>query len=470
MKLMPSNTLIVTTGTHASPARRLWPSLLCGLLAGALILTPGCAPVDGRAPAGADVGARDAESAEASASARTGVMTEQEKAAVLERATHLVRERAFATNVDFGKWDAAVAKYQARLDAAETVEQYSLALNRALNEMGISHLDILPPKAAEERRRAKYSGIGVTVNLTDEGIQISDVREGSPAERANLQPGDVITEVDGARVTEWGAIRGKPGTTVNITVKHARDGSVSTFPITRAELSIGTPPSLALVGQDAAVLRLASFTEEYEHDRIEELLRKAKDREMLIVDLRSNGGGSVSNLRHLLSLLLPPGTEVGAFVSKRDAERFQEQTGAAAPDAAAVASKKPQKFRTRRGEVPPFAGKVAVLVNGASASASEIFAAAMRELRGAPLVGTKTAGAVLLSSYVQIEGGFEMKIPTSDYVTVMGHRLEDSPLLPDVQARGQRSARPVPAQQDRAVEMAIEALRGSADAGKLRRE
>jgi hypothetical protein len=63
-----------------------------------------------------------------------------------------------------------------------------------------------------------------------------------------------------------------------------------------------------------------------------------------------------------------------------------------------------------------------------------------------------------------------MKIPTSDYVTVMGHRLEDSPLLPDVQARGQRSARPVPAQQDRAVEMAIEALRGSADAGKLRRE
>jgi hypothetical protein len=287
MKLMPSNTLIVTTGTHASPARRLWPSLLCGLLAGALILTPGCAPVDGRAPAGADVGERNAESAEASASARTGVMTEQEKAAVLERATHLVRERAFATNVDFGKWDAAVAKYQARLDAAETVEQYSLALNRALNEMGISHLDILPPKAAEERRRAKYSGIGVTVNLTDEGIQISDVREGSPAERANLQPGDVITEVDGARVTEWGAIRGKPGTTVNITVKHARDGSVSTFPITRAELSIGTPPSLELVGQDAAVLRLASFTEEYEHDRIEELLRKAKDREMLIVDLRS---------------------------------------------------------------------------------------------------------------------------------------------------------------------------------------
>lgn len=472
---MPSNTLAQTApGTTARPARLLRSNLLTGLLmglfTGALVLTPACAPVDGRAPANSNAGAREAEGAQDSPSSPSGAMTPQEKAAVLDRATQLVRQRAFATGVDFSKWDAAVAKFQSRLDSAKTVEQYSLALNRALNEMGISHLDILPPKAAEERRRAKYSGIGVTVNLTDEGIQINDVREGSPAERANLQPGDVITEVDGSRVTEWGAIRGKPGTTVNITVKHARDGSVSTFPVTRAELSIGTPPTLEFVGQDAAVLRLASFTEEYEHDRIEDLLRKAKDREMLIVDLRSNGGGSVSNLRHLLSLLLPPGTEVGAFVSKRDADRFQELTGAAAPDATVLASKKAQKFRTRRGELPPFAGKIAVLVNGASASASEIFAAAMRELRGAPLVGTKTAGAVLLSSYVQIEGGFEMKIPTSDYVTVMGHRLEDSPLLPDVQARGQRSARPVPAQQDRAVEMAIEALRGSADAGKLRRE
>lgn len=437
-------------------------------LSGVIWLAGGCSSPESRAfdydgPAPASAIAEQAKS---------GVMSDADKLALLERAGRLVRERAFATNVDFSQWDTLVAKYKDGLEQATTPEAYSRVLNRALNELGISHLDILPPKAAEERRREKYGGIGVTVNynLQDQSILINDVREGSPAEKAGLQPGDVITEVDGNRVTEWGAIKGPAGTTVNITVKRAKDGSVSTFPIERADLSTGTPPKLELVGDDAAVLHLASFTEGYDRDKIEELIGRARDREMLIVDLRGNGGGSVTNLRHFLSLVLPPGTEVGAFVSKRDAQRYEDETGTNAKDAAVLAAKKSQKFRTQRGRFAPFDGKVAVLINGASASASEIFAAAMRELRSAPLVGTRTAGAVLLSTYVKMEGGFEMKVPTSDYVTVKGRRLEDSPLVPDVVARFAGGDRPRSAEQDRTVQEAIKALRGSAQSGKIRSE
>jgi carboxyl-terminal processing protease len=297
------------------------------------------------------------------------------------------------------------------------------------------------------------------------------VRSGSPAEEAGLKVGDIVTQVDGERPQGMGAIRGKPGTSVTLTVK--RGETSSTMTITRADLSKATPPEVAMVGADAAVLRLESFTEGYEKPLLNRLMKQVKDTPYLVIDLRSNGGGSVDNLSHLLGLLLPQGTPVGTFVSKRMVADYEEKTGKKGDDVVAVAQWASRKLRPQRvGGIEPYKGRVAVLINGASASASEILAAAMRELRGAPLVGTKSAGAVLLSTYVRMEGGFEMKVPTSDYVTIEGERLESNPLVPDrtVGNRWGRRGAPVAPDDDPVVQAALDALRENADAGALPRE
>jgi carboxyl-terminal processing protease len=413
----------------------------------------------------------------------TGPLTTEQKDAVIERTGRLVRERAFATGVDFSKWDQILAKYRSRLDEAETAEQFSRVLNRALNELGISHIDVLAPRAATERKRESFGGIGVTVNDRSDALELVEVRENTPADKAGLRAGDLVVAIDGNRISEinsrtregsaLGRIRGEAGTVVRLTIRRG-DEAERVVEVTRGEIPQGIPPRVTMIGDDAAVFSLASFTEAYERSDVEKLFQSVKDRPYLVIDLRSNGGGSVSNLAHLLGLVLRPGTEVGAFVSRRDAQQFERQTGESATDAAKLAAAKEQKFRARRNPagVEPYAGQIAVLVNGASASASEIFAAAMRELREAPLVGHPTAGAVLLSTYVRMDGGFEMKVPTSDYVTAKGRRLEDSPLRPDFTAGsrwGSRGRRTELA-EDPAVLKALELLRAEVAAGRIREE
>src|SRR5262249_14921172 len=156
--------------------------------------------------------------------------------------------------------------------------------------------------------------------------------------------------------------------------------------------------------------------------------------------LRSNGGGSVLNFIHFLGTLLPKGTEVGTFIDRKMVRQYLEDTGdkEAKPDPVKVAEGSDRKGKINRNPVEPYTGKVAVLIDRRSASASEIVAAAMRELRDAPLVGDRSAGAVLMSTYVKMDNGFEMKVPTSDYVTIKGLRIEGSPLQPDVKSRDGR--------------------------------
>ena len=110
-------------------------------------------------------------------------------------------------------------------------------------------------------------------------------------------------------------------------------------------------------------------------------------------------------------------------------------------------------MKTRKGSVAPYTGRIAVLVNGRSGSASEITAAVLREKRDAILVGRKSAGAVLVSTFMRVDGGFEVQIPISDYVTPGGMRLEKNGLVPDIEAADPRRAEP-----DTAVSKALEAL------------
>lgn len=401
--------------------------------------------------------------------ARAQPITDEEKKAIIERTESVIERRAFAAGVDFKRWPTVLAKYQSQLDEAKTVPGFTRALNQALNEFGISHLDVLTPRAAADRQRNALAGVGIRYNgrgSWEDGIEIGEVMDGGPSDRAGIRSGDWILKIDGEAITDPNKLRGEEGSTVRLTIRRAEGGKVEDVTVTRGKINIAT---LRELDGGAMLLRVPTFDAgNYDRELVEQLFRRASGAPYLVLDLRSNGGGAVSNLQHLLGMFFERGTVVGFQVSKDLTDRYAKETGNDPADLAAVAEWGREKGIVSRmraagrrdGELKPYSGKVAVLINGASASASEIVAAALSELRSAPLVGTRTAGAVLVSTYQRLESGFQMKVPVSDYVTVKGRRLEGKPLVADVRAGGwpRGGAAQQPA-NDEAVQLAIERLK-----------
>ncbi|MBY0309065.1 MAG: PDZ domain-containing protein, partial [Phycisphaerales bacterium] len=207
------------------------------------------------------------------APAPNATLTQEQKEKLLDSVTEMVRERAYASGVDFAKWPDHLKKHQEAIDRAGTMSQFSSAVNRALNEFGISHIDLLSPRQAQMQRAPRFGGIGITAEVVETGIRVTSVRDNEPAARAGLKAGDVIMEVDGQRA-ELGSIRGPVGTAVKLKVARA-GGEVQELSVSRAEISVAQPPRLIRVSDDAAIVRIDSFTDEYDRRTVERVMREA---------------------------------------------------------------------------------------------------------------------------------------------------------------------------------------------------
>ncbi|MGQ0628803.1 MAG: S41 family peptidase [Phycisphaerales bacterium] len=396
-------------------------------------------------------------------------LTPEQRDEVMQRAQRMVEGRAFAAGVDFKKrWPEILEKYKERIERAEDVNALSRVLNRALSEIGISHLELVPPSAAKNLNKTTIAGIGITSEPAEGGVRIVRLVPGAPAEKAGLKLGETVIEIDGKPHQSVDQIRGPAGTKVKLKLRD-EEGAEREVTITRAEFSTRDPETIENLADDAAVLTIPTFSAGYDRANIQKLIESAREKPFIIVDLRNNGGGDFSNMVHFLSCFLPPGSTIGTQVSRSMTERYAESTGKDPADAVAVAAWADEKVKTRRSlRFKPYEGRVAVLINRASASASEIVAAALRELRAAPLVGSQTAGAVLVSQYSNVGEGFMMKVPLSEWITIKGVRLEGNPLVADVQVNatpGRRARNPqTRSQEATAPQKALDRLRELAKA------
>lgn len=376
------------------------------------------------------------------------------KKEVLDGIKKVLDERAFVPGKDLSKWEEFIAKHKEALDKTTTIDEFGRETNRALREFGFSHIRLRSPRAAEARGRTFVVGPGFNAKFENSTLVVTAVTPKSPAETAGIKPGDVIVEVDGKTPENANVIDGEEGKEISLKVKQEA-GEPKEVKITRARISTVRPETLTWAGDDAAVLRIYTFSAGYNRKNVEDLIKQANEKgKYLVLDLRSNGGGAVNNLQHLLSLLLPPDTVIGSFIGKSLAKRYADETKGDPADVVAIAKWSDRKYKTTKRDVEPFKGKIAVLINRASASASEICAAALKENAKAPLVGARSAGAVLASVYAKLPQGFELQYPVSDFVTANGVRLEANPLAVDAEETG----RPVDG-KDPAVEKALELLR-----------
>lgn len=362
------------------------------------------------------------------------------KTEILERITSLLTTRAYVPGLDFAKWQNFVTSEKSKLDEAKNDEEFSFAVNEALTQFGASHIYFASPRSANARISNSIVGIGITQQKVEDGTLIVRTVPGAPAEKAGLVPGDIIVKVDGAAADGSKGIAGEEGTKVVLTVKHV-DGKSDDYTLTRSKFSTKRPEELTEIDKDTAKLSVYTFDLSYDGDNVEKLMKQAAKYKNLILDLRDNGGGAVPNLQHLLGLFVSDKKSIGTFVSRRLATDYVEKTGGSEKDVQKIAewSRTADRWKDSdnvqikpfaNSSVPLYKGHVAVLVNHFSGSASEMCAAALHDLIGAEVVGTKSAGAVLVSVIVPATNGFTLQYPINDYVTVKGLRIEGNGVTP----------------------------------------
>jgi carboxyl-terminal processing protease len=391
--------------------------------------------------------------------------TPEVRAEILKKMSEYITERAFVPGVDFGKWGDLLAKHQESIQKAETHEEFTRAVNRALREFEFSHIVLISPRSMQARVQRQGIGVGVQIVPQPDGLLVTRVVTGAPAAEAGIVPGDTILEADGKKADGPEALRGDEGAAIVLKVRRA-DGSIREFQMVRRKFDTTVPEELKWHDAETAVLRIPTFDISYNSRRVETLVAEAAAKaKNLVIDLRGNGGGVVANVLHLLGLVLPPETQIGTFVNRQHAKNWVAK-GGDINDLKGMAENANAKLSVRpRRNATPFKGKLAVLVDGGSGSASEIAAAALRETIGAPVIGSKSAGAVLASVMMPVGGGFSLQYPIFDYVTVKGVRLEGNGVVPDATA-------PTPAflpqgAKDPGVESALSLL-SKASSGQLR--
>lgn len=263
-----------------------------------------------------------------------------------------------------------------------------------------------------------YYGIGAVLKQDRKQIRIEQVFEGSPAEQAGLLAKDILVEVEGQSAEGETAthftnlLNGEEGTTVRLTVQRETAGDLGElleFEIAREYVEVPTVEYRMLEGQ-TALLRITEFTErtsEQFQKALEAL--KAQDMKALVVDLRNNPGGVLDGVCGVLDQILPEGLLV--YTEDKAGERKEYfSTG------------------DRSLNLP-----LAVLINEYSASASEVFAGAVKDFEYGTLIGTTTFGKGIVQQLYSMQDGSGVKITVSRYFTPAGNNIHEIGIEPDIE-------------------------------------
>ncbi len=288
------------------------------------------------------------------------------------------------------------------------------------------HSEFLEPEKYDELRtdtEGEFGGLGVTVSPRGGTINIVDVVEDTPGEKAGLLPGDQLVAVEGQSVRDWSVsevvtkLRGKPGTEVGLTTFRPSSGQTNDLRITRAVIPVHTVRDLnwkrqfPLLEDGIGYLQILQFGEKTSAE-LDAALEKMAVAGMkgLVIDLRDNPGG-----------LLEAAVRVcDKFVKKNDLVVSTEgRNGAQQAEFRATGRGRFQKLR------------LAVLVNGGSASASEIVAGCLQDLKRARVFGEQTFGKGSVQSILPLQDGTALRLTTAKYYTPSHKVIHEHGITPD---------------------------------------
>jgi carboxyl-terminal processing protease len=300
----------------------------------------------------------------------------------------------------------------------------------------------LTPKEAQsfqESVSGEFEGVGMTVEEDRRGLRVLNVFDGSPAKNAGIVKGDLILSVNGRSIAgvnsevATGRIKGPAGTKVRLEVLSRGDDDSRTlsFERQRIEVPVAEGRTVERGGRTLGVIELFGFSSGAHgalRGEVDKLLDRGADG--LVLDLRGNGGGLLSEAVLVSSVFVDDG-EIVSVRGRSRPERTEEARGDAIDE-----------------DIP-----VTVLVDGGSASASEIVAGALRDTGRAALVGTNTFGKGLVQEVEPLSNGGYLDLTVANYYLPSGKTIGEDGLEPDVRARDKPKT-----ERDEALPVALENL------------
>ena len=273
-------------------------------------------------------------------------------------------------------------------------------------------------KAMQEDTAGKFGGLGITIGIKDMLLTVIAPMEGTPAFRAGLLSGDKITEINGDSTDGLALdeavkkLRGDPGTKVKLKIFRPKTQLMKEFELERAIINVPSVKDTQVLDGGIGYVRMLQFGEDTARDLQKELDKLEGEKvRALVLDLRSNPGGLLSAAVEVAQKFLRRGDLI-VFTRGRD-RRIE------------------RSYRARARKT--FSGvPMVVLINGYSASASEIVAGALQDNRRAVLVGEKSFGKGSVQSVLPQDGGTAIRLTTAKYYTPSERVIHDVGIEPDV--------------------------------------
>ncbi|MBI3336817.1 S41 family peptidase [Candidatus Peregrinibacteria bacterium] len=339
-------------------------------------------------------------------------------------------------------WRLLIEHYIDPQDLKVTPMLYGAAggLVRAIGDPYTTFMKPEEKKDFMETLNGELQGIGAQLTERDGSIVVVTPLKGSPAEQAGLRANDVIKRIDGEDILDKnlgyvvGKIRGPKGTSVTIDIR--RESAEISLNIVRDDIRV---PSVefemrTVQGKKIGIVALNRFGDdsiEETRDAFKTLMKEGM--QYLIFDLRFNGGGYLEGAVDLTSLFLEKGKVVSVEKRGRQLQHFYVDGKPIVPDVPLV-----------------------ILINEASASASEIVAGALQDHQRAPVIGTKSFGKGTVQEVIDLPGGSSVRITVARWLTPNGRTFDKEGLLPNIVV--ERTEEDMKAEKDPQMDAAIEWL------------
>ena len=312
-------------------------------------------------------------------------------------------------------YDTIMSEYYKDVDSDKLIEG---AINGMLESLDDEHTMYFDKKSKEEfdsELSGNYYGIGAQIQLTsDETIKITKVFDDSPAKKAGLKEEDVFVSVDGT------SVKGKSATEVanmlksdsvkTSTIVVKRNDKELTFKVTKENITLFSVSSEMLDnnGKNVGYLSVSIFGQKT-YSQFKDALTKLEKQDMdsLIIDLRGNTGGYLSTVTNMLEEFIDKGNVI---------YQIQSSSGV-------------KQYKTVKASEKKY--KIVVLIDGGSASASEIMSAAMKEVYGATLVGQTTYGKGTVQITKNLSNGSMIKYTIEKWLTPSGKNIDKEGIKPD---------------------------------------
>jgi carboxyl-terminal processing protease len=265
-------------------------------------------------------------------------------------------------------------------------------------------------KKLDQEQSSQFYGIGVTILQHRDGVYVQSIVPGTPADKAGLRYGDRIVSVDGKDAKDWTSaevsknVRGEKGTPVHVQIERASGQSPVDFAITRGGVPLPSIRNYFMLQNGVGYVGLTGGFQQTTADELNDSIAELKKRGMksLILDLRGNPGGILEEAVAVASKFIPGGQKIVSVKSSRNGDfRDLKATGGAVENVPLV-----------------------VLINGGSASASEIVAGAIQDYDRGLIVGTDSFGKGLVQHVYRLPYSTGMTLTTARYYTPFGRSLQ----------------------------------------------